>query len=220
MISWHIRQIVHRRVQIHPLIHISVKSVIRCIDSAQRQQPVKDARKPKIQIRRMGSSQAAAERQHSRLPVPAVALIRHPAHKRHHLVHNIMDPLLMAPAPPARIPIPVRPGLHIHGINSKYHHLSRINPRGPHIRHLIILKIEKTSVLTGDEQRRAPCMSIHLTLHVPSQCCTVLSEILYFHIFSPFRTNAPNASPRSCPLPLPSPRQLLQNLPIHTKACP
>ena len=186
MVCWHVCQIVYRRVLIHLTVHIAAKTVLRSINTTKRQQTIKYKRETEVEVCCVGSSQTGTKYHHSRLTHPAVAFVHRASHKRNHLVGDIVDPLLIAGNSPPRLSALIGPGFLVNGVNGKYHHLPGLDPRRPHIRHIVIFKVKEATVLTGNEQHRSSPMSVGLTLHIPTKRRTVPFKILCFHILPQF----------------------------------
>ena len=131
--------------------------------------------------------------------VPAVALLGQAADLGHDLVHDVVQPLLIAADAPVGVAVGVGPGLLVQRVDGKHHDLAGLDPRGQGVGHVEVLKVKEPAVLTGDVQHGPACMAVDLALHIPAKGGAVILEILHFHsgssfIIRPLRPLAKRAS--------------------------
>ena len=100
---------------------------------------------------------------------------------RHQLIHDVVEPLLVALNAPALVAALVRPGLAVNGVAGEDHDLARVDPRAEDVVHVEVLKVEKAPRLAGNEQDGLAAVSVDLELHVPVETAAVLLEIAGFH---------------------------------------
>ena len=187
MFTGHAGKIIHRRIPIDYFIHVATEAVRSRVNAAEGKQPIEDPGEAEIQIGGVGSTQAASEGDNARIAIPAVPDVHHISHEGCQFIHNKVNPLLIPADAPVSVPISIRPGFRIDGVNGEHHHLPGVNEGSPGIRHVEIFKVEESTILTGDKQHRSAGMAVDLDFHVPTQCRAVLLKVLRFHTASSFR---------------------------------
>ena len=190
MVGGEVPHIVHGRVLVHQLVHVVAEAIVGGVDAAERQTAAEDVRSAQIQVDCVGGTQTAAKGDDAGQVVPAVALLGQAADLGHGLVHDVVQPLLIAADAPVGVAVGVGPGLLVQRVDGKHHDLAGLDPRGQGVGHVEVLKVKEPAVLTGDVQHGAACMAVDLALHIPAKGGAVILKILHFHSGSSFLIQA------------------------------
>ena len=130
----------------------------------------------------MGCPKAAPENHYSRFSAPAVSFVCHRLHKGCKFICNKFNPLFITAYSPVWVAVFVAPAFTVYSIYGENHNFSCVNPFCPHICHMEVFKIKKSSVLAWYKKHRSALMAVNLTFHVFAHCRTVFIIIFNIHI--------------------------------------
>ena len=184
MIRRHARDVIARAVGVDQIVHVAAERVAGIVHARERQAAVKQVRAAEDQVRGVLRAHGAAEG-HDHFLMP-VALAGEVMNLRHELVHDVMEPGLVALDAPAVVAALVGPGLAVDGVDGEDHDLARVDPRTEDVVHVEAFKIHEAAGLAGDEQHRLAAMAVDLHFHVAAQAVGIVLEIADFHSYAPF----------------------------------
>ena len=107
MVLREVGHVIHGGVHVDQLVHVIAKAVGRRVDAAEGQTAAEDVRAAEIQVDGMGGTQTAAKGDDAGVSVPAVPLPGDLLELGHGLVHDVVEPLLVAADAPVGVAVGV-----------------------------------------------------------------------------------------------------------------